>query len=332
MKKSITLITMLLLLAVSFVSCGKKDEPVLPLNVISVTPVNNAAAIDFRPTITINFDKAVDNTTISGIQLLNSAGVSISINVTVNEKIVSLVPKADLSMGTKYTVKVSGVKATDSGVLASEFTSVFTTITPLTVVSVTPTNNSTSVDYRPTIKIDFDKDVDKNSISGIQLLNPAGTSVSSDVTVSAKSVSLVPKADLDMGIKYTIKVSGVKATDLGVLASDFSSVFTVKTVPLTIVSITPADKSVNVVLNAKIIIVFSKKLKSNVIDFITLTPASGTATWSSVYDGNVTVTITPTGGMVKNMNYYISYFAGITALDGEVLPTQAEYRITTGNF
>jgi len=232
MKKSITLIAMLLLLAVSFVSCGKKDEPVLPLNVVSVTPVNNATAIDFRPTITINFDKAVDNTT----------------------------------------------------------------------------------------------------ISGIQLLNPVGTPVSSDVTVSDKSVSLAPKVDLDMGFKYTVKISGVKATDTGVLASEFTSVFTVKTVPLTIVSITPADKSVNVALNAKIVIVFSKKLKNDVINYITLTPASGTASWSSEYDGNVTVTITPTGGIVKNMNYYVDYFTGITALDGEALPTQLAYRITTGNF
>lgn len=127
MKKSITLITMLLLLAVSFVSCGKDDEPALSLNVVSVTPVNNATAIDFRPTISINFDKAVDNTTISGIQLLSPAGTSVSSDVTVSAKSVSLVPKVDLDMGIKYTVKVSGVKATDLGILASEFTSVFTT-------------------------------------------------------------------------------------------------------------------------------------------------------------------------------------------------------------
>jgi len=235
MKKSITLITLLSLLTVSFVSCGKKDEPVVVL--------------------------------------------------------------------------------------------------PLNVASITPANGATAVEYIPTIKVEFDKDINQATISGIQLLNPANVAVDCNVTVvGPKSVNIIPKANLDMGIKYTVKVSGVKAVDTGSLAKDVTSTFTTKTVPLTIVSITPADKTTEVALNTKIVIVFSKKLKNNVIDFIALTPASGTATWSSVYDGNVTVTITPTGGMVKNMNYYISYFAGITALDGEALPTQAEYRITTGNF
>ena len=206
-------------------------------------------------------------------------------------------------------------------------------VLPLNVASITPLNGTTAVEYIPTIKVEFDKDINQATISGIQLLNPANVAVDCNVTaIGTKSVNLIPKANLEMGTKYTVKVSGVKAVDTGALLKDVTSTFTTKTVPLTIVSITPADKTTDVALNTKIVIVFSKKLKNDVINYITLTPASGTAAWTSSYDGNVTVTITPTGGMVKNMNYYISYFSGITSLDGEALPAQPAYRITTGNF
>ena len=234
MKKSITLITLLLLLAVSFVSCGKKDEPVVVL--------------------------------------------------------------------------------------------------PLNVASITPANGATAVEYIPTIKVEFDKDINPATISGIQLLNPANVTVDCNVTVvGTKSVNIIPKANLDMGIKYTVKVSGVKAVDTGSLAKDVTSTFTTKTVPLTIVSITPANKAAEVLTTAKIVIVFSKKMKSDVINFIALSAAAGDVAWTAEYDGNVTVTLTPKTAMSKNMSYFVGFFSGITSLDGEALPTQDTYYFNTGS-
>lgn len=205
-------------------------------------------------------------------------------------------------------------------------------VLPLNVASITPTNGTTAVEYIPTIKVEFDKDINQATISGIQLLNPANVAVDCNATVvGTKIVNLVPKAKLEMGTKYTVKVSGVKAVDTGTLLKDVTSTFTTKTVPLTIVSITPANKATEVLTTAKIVIVFSKKLKADVINFIALTPASGTANWSAEYDGNVTVTLTPKTAMSKNMSYFVSFFPGVTSLDGEALPAQGTYYFNTGS-
>jgi methionine-rich copper-binding protein CopC len=202
---------------------------------------------------------------------------------------------------------------------------------PLNVVSITPANNATAVDLRPTITINFDKAVDNRTISGIQLLNPAGTPVSSDVTVSDKSVSLVPKADFDMGFKYTVKISGVKATDTGVLASEFTSVFTVKTVLLAVVSITPANGLTGVSrTNKTVVIILNKKIKNSIVNSLTIIPIPGEI-WTTNYDGDKTLTLSCSTNLKANTKYELFQGAAIESLSDADKLTLPAYSFTTGN-
>ena len=61
MKKSITLITILLLLAVSFVSCGSKDEPevIVPFSLISTTPPDGATSVPLNTVIKFVFSEKI---------------------------------------------------------------------------------------------------------------------------------------------------------------------------------------------------------------------------------------------------------------------------------
>jgi hypothetical protein len=120
------------------VKSGPSGSPTsAPPAVASVTPANNATSVSTGTTVTVQFNEALDPTTVnsSTIQLLNSSGGVVAAAVSYNSSTdtATLTPSAALANNSTYTILVhggtSGAVIQDSAgtPLAANFSSSFTT-------------------------------------------------------------------------------------------------------------------------------------------------------------------------------------------------------------
>ncbi len=117
MNKSIRLIILLLLLAVSFVSCGKKDEPEVkvPFKVVSTNPAYGAKNVPLNTVIKFVFSKKI----VFDPKCFNNGGTGLSFSASYdNDKTVSIT--AELSKYPNYPdvwIAIDGLKSVDGELL-----------------------------------------------------------------------------------------------------------------------------------------------------------------------------------------------------------------------
>lgn len=117
MKKSITLITMLLLLAVSFVSCGSKDEPEVkvPFKVVSTNPAYGATSVPQNTVVKIVFSKKIAFNAKYFIEFSEGYPMSVSYD---NDKTVSITfTGSGLPKKADVWIAIDGLKSADGEAL-----------------------------------------------------------------------------------------------------------------------------------------------------------------------------------------------------------------------
>ena len=117
MKKSITLITMLLLLAVSFVSCGSKDEPEVkvPFTIISTNPAYGATGVPQNTVVKIVFSKKIAFDAKCFYEMFMAYPMSVSYD---NDKTVSITfTGSGLPKGAVAWIEIRGLKSADGEAL-----------------------------------------------------------------------------------------------------------------------------------------------------------------------------------------------------------------------
>ena len=203
---------------------------------------------------------------------------------------------------------------------------------PLTVTAVSPTNNATGIEIPQAVTITFSRKIGtaQSNLSGVKIIAPDGSEVQSAKTLDAGGllVTITPKAALDAGIPYKVQVKGV-ATDDGVQVTEFNSTFTTKSIPLALVSITPANGATGVSTSAKVVIVLSKKVKNTITNNLTILPFPG-ETWSIEYDGDKTITMSCSTKLKSNSTYDLKQFSAIESLTDADKLTLPQYSFTTG--
>ncbi len=199
-------------------------------------------------------------------------------------------------------------------------------IEPLTVSTVTPANNSTAVELNSSVSVTFSRAI-TSDISGVKLLAPDNSEVASDKTLTGATVTVKPKATLDPGVVYKIQVNA-KTTD-GASVNSTSS-FTTKTLPLALVSFTPSNGATGVSKTAKVVILLNKKVKNSVVNNLTVMPYPGEA-WTTVYDGDKTITLSCSVALKANSKYDLMQMAPIESLTDADKLTLPTYGFTTGN-
>jgi len=306
-------------------SCEKDPEPAPEaLNVTSVSPVSNAVDVSISTTIKVDFSRAIDGKTTAGVSLLKGQSI-IATTSSASGSSVTLTPSTPLENNVSYTVVAKGIKATD-GVVASDYTSTFTTIkSPFIVESVTPADKGVGVRTDAKVVIKFNKKLSTATQTGTGITITDKDSKAIIVTASydgANTLTLTPKEALNSSEVYKVIVKGATAEDNSVV-TDFTSSFTVEKIPFTIISITPADKTTGVGVNTKIVIVFSKKLNATIANGMEFVVAgmNVSTSFTTAYDGKATITLTPSTPMVKNTIYsvFISDLSPLYSLDGDKL-------------
>jgi hypothetical protein len=326
-----------------------------PPTVLSTSPANGATNVAISSVITVTFSEAMDLFTIDAatVTLRNnttSATVAGTFSYNAGTNTSTFAPTAALAYSTGYTLTLNtGVKDVAGNSLASPYVSVFTTVaapdaTPPTVISTSPVNGAANVAVGTVVNITFSETMDAATINGttISLRNTAtSAAVAGSVSFNGatNTATFTPASALAVSTGYTLTVStGVKDAAGNALASPLSSTFTTvppaDTTPPTVVSTSPANSAVGVLVRSAITVTFSEPMNPATLntaslivkEVLTNLVVAGTVTYDT---GSNTATFTPNPSYSFDVKHTITVTTAASDLAGNGLAASFSSTFTT---
>ena len=200
-----------------------------PPVVSSVSPANAAPEVLISTNLSAIFSEAIDANTVNStnFELRDPYNVLVPAVVAYDAgtNTAILDPAANLNYGTVYTARVkggaTGVKDLSQNALAVDYVWSFTTTTPPTVNSVSPTNGAIDVLISSDVSIVFSKAMDGNTINSttFELRDPSNTLVPASFTYNSTTHTAV----LIRGRISAIRPSTLRLSRGAALASKISS-------------------------------------------------------------------------------------------------------------
>lgn len=252
---------------------------------VTVSPLNGSTAVPLNAIVSVVSSADIDPTTWSqsSVQVLDSSSHAVAGAVThpANNKLV-FTPTAALSASATYTVKVSGFNDVNGNSVTSS-TTTFTTGTVaatggLTLVSTSPTwstssSNAISNNLQP-ITLVFSQVLDPSSVNAttVRVMNGwnSGDSFAGTYQVTGNTVVFTPSAPYPAGATIYVGACGGPADVLGEVYQNGGcwyqldvfviSAGTTDTTALQVVSVTPANGTVNVGLEHSVSVTFNKPI------------------------------------------------------------------------
>jgi hypothetical protein len=175
------------------------------------TPALNATGIAVNANVSAVFSEAVNGVSGSTVQLISPNGRTVSAAVSYNKvnRTVTLNPKANLAVKTRYKVQLTNriTDATGNRLVATSWN--FTTEAGPSVTSRTPGPNATGFARSGNITVGFSEPVTGISTSSVRLVTAAGKTVAAKVTYDAakRVVTLNPNANLAANTTYTVRLA-----------------------------------------------------------------------------------------------------------------------------
>jgi large repetitive protein len=306
------------------------------LTVSSVSPANNLTGVPVNSAITLNFNKAVNPTTVntSTVQVLASGfSGQLAGSYSVSGNMVTFTPTTILPANTRITVQVLSPLQDVAGNLVIFFNSSFTTgagadtVAPQ-VVSVTPSDGASNIGQNVAVVLTFSKSINPATVTAssngtVGLLDGSGVPLSRGVTISAdnRTVTLVPGSTPTPGTVVTvIATSGVKDLAGNALA-DFRSQFTVAqqfdTTHALVTSQRPGNGATGVSLNSSVVLYVNETLNTGTVPGALHVSQNGVLVSGTVTvrDNGQTIQFVPAGPWQKNA--FIQVFLDSTALDSD---------------
>jgi hypothetical protein len=203
----------------------------------------------------IQFNEAVNAAQLSGVTLSSGSGaVNVSQNLSNGNQRLTLIPAVPLSPSASYTLNIAGVQDLSGNLMSATAVSFSTgtgaDLSPATVASVNPPDNSTGVAANSTVTVTFSKSIDPLTVTmGTMLLIPLSTSipVAGVVSSTGAAATFTPNQPLDFLTQYMVQLTG-GVTDMegqglyggGAFSSYFTTGQGVPAQPPVIVSMSPS--------------------------------------------------------------------------------------------
>jgi methionine-rich copper-binding protein CopC len=217
------------------------NDDTTPPSVVLTTPAAGESDVAVTTAITITFSEKIDTASVTSSSLNLDHGATASYSFSDNT--VTMIPIAELTAGTVYTVTVGSAirdRAGNRMVRDSVFT--FTTevdpnALPPTILATTPADNATGVAVDAVVTATFSKGMDTASLNAAITLDH---SVSGTVSLNGNVAVFTPSTDLAYDTTYTVTISTGAVDTFGLaLAAPVSWQFTVQADPATpVVTIT----------------------------------------------------------------------------------------------
>jgi YD repeat-containing protein len=331
---------------------GSATQTIKPV-VSTVSPQNNLTNVPLNALVSLQFNVAVDPTSVTGATITLSGGgqtlIPASIRFSSLNQLVQITPEAPLPPATVMTVTVQGV--TDiTGTAVAPFTSTFTTgVSPALarpgVIATNPVNAATGVPINVAFSLKANSLLDATSVNlstfevrDVKLNQPVSGAYS--ISADSTSVYFVPTAPLAISRNYTVYFDSRGLKDLvGNVVTSYCvgclSNFSITTglpssaTPV-VTGISPAAGLAQVPLNARIVVAFNEPINGASAGGITLTAGGkAVATTIALSNGNALLTITPTT-LIPSTAYLLTV-AGITDVAGNAMSAPVTSTFTTGS-
>lgn len=211
------------------------DKDTTPPRVILTSPVAGAVDIAVTSVITISFSEDIDSNSVTSSSLSIDNGATVSYSFT--DSTVTMIPTAELSNGTTYTVTVgTAIRDLAGNRMARDSVFSFTTAVdpnalPPTVQAVSPANNASGVAAGAVVTATFSKGMQLSSLSTAFTLDHG---VVGTVTLAGATATFTPASALAFDTTYTATISTAATDTFGLtLTAPVSWQFTVEPDPAT---------------------------------------------------------------------------------------------------
>jgi YD repeat-containing protein len=316
-----------------------------PATVTTISPSNGQTGVPLNAQIIAVVSNNIDSTTVtsSSITVTPSGGSAIAGTVTLAADGVTLtfVPAVQLTASQLYNVSVGGFTDIDGNAVTtftSSFTTGATTYTSFSLVSTSPASGATGVSVTSPVKFTM------NNLINAAAVNPntvfvyvSATSqvVAGSYSVSGASVTFTPLTQYPANTLMHMYIYGL-ADEAGNLAyvdcGTFTTANTVDNTPPT-VTISPANGTTNVGLNAQVVLTFSKSINPSTITANTVSLFSGDTAINygySISRDNRTLVLNPNGSaFTAGATVTVALSGGIQDLSGNALvPITSRFTLT----
>jgi len=317
-----------------------------PLGVLSTTPAANATSVSRTPTISVQFSRTVDPTSLtsSTFQVSGPSGtVAGSIAYSDATQTATFTPTAALAYSTAYTVNLTtGIRARDGRTLGAATQWSFTTLDPVrpTIVRTVPTSGATDATPSMTIRATFSKSMDPTTLtpSTFTVTGPSGA-IGGTVTYDDPSLTatFTPTSALTAGATYTARLNGtVSAADAATLGTPYSWSFTVASgalAPPSVTSTSPSAGASGVSRSPVLTATMSRSLDPTTVtsSTVTLKDSGGNTIASTVSynDSTKTISLAPNALLSGSATYTATVTTGVKASDGTPVSTAFSWSFST---
>jgi hypothetical protein len=314
--KCIKYLTIILILILSCKLEPPNEEPppgdMTPPHIMVVYPANDAIGASITNSVSVTFSEPMDTTSAQGAFSLSDGVTPLAGTFSWSDDTMTFDPSSDLSLSTKYYVKVkTSAKDTSGNPLASEFNSSFTTAagpdtTPPSITEVSPVDLATDVLITANVSITFSEQMEATASQNAFTLSAGVTAINGTFTWSGNAMTFDPSSNLSYSTTYSVKVtSSAKDTAGNSMASEFNSSFTTAAVPDT----TPPTVTTPIVLNSSstytrnVIVSISHSVSEAAQMIISENSAFSGSSWV-VYEASLTYTLSSMDG---TKTVYIKY-------------------------
>jgi hypothetical protein len=297
-------------------------------------PFPNATNVPLNTIIQVEYDQALDPTTISSGNIsLAQDGSNLSPTITlVGTQVINIAPTSPLNPGSNYVLKVNGtVKGTD-GTKVNGYQLNFTAGAAAdnaapTIVSLAPADNSTNIGTNAAVSVTFNKTMNPVSVNGNTIkLSVGATAVPASISFPNTTsgafngspdytrVSITPLAPLPPNTVMTVAINGV-TSEAGKLVATSTTHFTTQALPdysaPFVVNPSVQDGQTNVPVNSVFALQFSKAMDLGSIDVANIgVSANGcnldtvpaTISWSA---DQTTISIVPSSPLAVGTQYFL---------------------------
>jgi hypothetical protein len=318
-----------------------------------IIPVNNAESVVVNPVVSVTFKPGADQSIIKASSLsLKDGIIPVSGEMSVSGSTALFIPDEDLKIGTEYTATLitggSGSKG-ESG--KHEYSWKFKTgknrnDNPVSVVSVTPPNNTKNVPLATDLTITFNQILTKpiKKTTTVELKNGTAA-VAGSLSFAGSNAVFKPTAQLLSNTVYSVKVKFGKANNEDAEDDDdddddknsagYTWSFSTgaggnDAVPPTVISVVPANNASAVATNANVSVNFSEAMNAATINSSTITLKQGTTTVAGTltYSGT-TATFTPASALAANTVFTGTVSTGVKDAAGNALAAVYSWSFTS---
>lgn len=314
-----------------------------PFLATTYLPANNATDVPTNTNLQITFNRPVSKGTgnitikkVSDNSIVETIAVT-SGNVTVATNTATITLANSFATGLQVYVEIANTAFKDANNvnfagISNNTTWRFTTLSDLvapTLVSLSPAHNATLVAVDANLVMTMSENVKKGT-GNIVIKKTTDNSIvetinvtNANVVIAGAVVTINPATTLTALTDYYVEVANGAIQDM---ANNNYAGFTgnttwafktdTETIPPTVLSLNPANNSVNVALASNFVMTFSEDVKKGTGNIVIRKASDNTAvetiaiTDAAVSIAGAVVTINPANDLVANTSYYVEINAG----------------------